>query len=100
VLMAAVRRGVGREAGHEAIKQAAVGTALAMRQGQVDNDVFDKLAADDRLGLTRADIDALVAEPIAFTGAAVSQTQAVVRAVEAVCARHPEAAAYSPGAIL
>ena len=34
VLMAAVRRGVGREAGHEAIKQAAVGTALAMRQGQ------------------------------------------------------------------
>lgn len=100
VLMAAVRRGVGREVGHEAIKQAAVGTALAMRQGQVDNDVFDKLAADDRLGLSRADIDALVAEPIAFTGAAVAQTQSVVRAVEAICARHPEAASYSPGAIL
>ncbi|HWL98472.1 MAG TPA: adenylosuccinate lyase, partial [Nocardioidaceae bacterium] len=45
VLMAAVRRGVGREAGHEAIKQAAVGTALAMRQGQSANDVFDRLAA-------------------------------------------------------
>ncbi len=89
VLMAAVRRGVGREAGHEAIKQAAVGTALAMRQGQTDNDVFDRLAADDRLGLTRADIDALVAEPIGFTGAAVAQTQAVVRAVEALVARHP-----------
>jgi adenylosuccinate lyase len=100
VLMAAVRRGVGREVGHEAIKQAAVGTALAMRQGQVDNDVFDKLAADERLGLSRADIDALVAEPIAFTGAAVAQTRAVVRAVEAVCARHPEAAAYTPGSIL
>jgi adenylosuccinate lyase len=100
VLMAAVRRGVGREAGHEAIKQAAVGTALAMRQGQAVNDVFDRLAADDRLGLTRADIDALVAEPIAFTGAAVAQTQAVVRLVEQVVARHPSAAAYSPGAIL
>ncbi len=100
VLMAAVRRGVGREVGHEAIKRAAVGTALAMRQGQVDNDVFDKLAADERLGLTRTDIDSLVAEPIAFTGAAVAQTQAVVRAVEHLCARHPEAAAYSPGAIL
>ena len=80
VLMAAVRRGVGREIGHEAIKQAAVGTALAMRQGQAENDVFDRLAADDRLGLTRADIDALVADPIDFTGAAVAQTQAVVRA--------------------
>ena len=100
VLMAAVRRGVGREAGHEAIKQAAVGTALAMRQGQVDNDVFDRLAADERLGLSRADIDALVAEPIAFTGAAVAQTQAVVRAVESLCERHPGAAAYAPGAIL
>ncbi len=100
VLMAAVRRGVGREVGHEAIKQAAVGTALAMRQGQVANDVFDKLAADPTLGLTRADIDALVAEPIAFTGAAVAQTQAVVRAVEALAARHPGAAAYTPGAIL
>ena len=100
VLMAAVRRGVGREVGHEVIKQAAVGTALAMRQGQAENDVFDRLAADDRLGLSRADIEALVAEPIGFTGAAVAQTQAVVRAVEALAARHPAAAAYSPGAIL
>jgi adenylosuccinate lyase len=100
VLMAAVRRGVGREVGHEAIKQAAVGTALAMRQGQTVNDVFDRLAADERLGLTRADIDGLVADPISFTGAAVAQTQAVVRLVEQVVARHPSAAAYSPGAIL
>ena len=100
ILMAAVRRGVGRETGHEAIKQAAVGTALAMREGQATNDVFDRLAADERLGLSRADIDALVAEPITFTGAAVAQTQAVVRAVEGVVARHPHAATYSPGAIL
>jgi adenylosuccinate lyase len=100
VLMAAVRRGVGREVGHEAIKEAAVGVALAMRQGQADNDVFDRLAADDRLGLSREDIDGLVADPIAFTGAAVAQTQAVVRAVEDLAARHPGAAAYSPGAIL
>jgi adenylosuccinate lyase len=100
VLMAAVRRGVGREVGHEAIKEAAVGVALAMRQGQADNDVFERLAADDRLGLSREDIDGLVADPIAFTGAAVAQTQAVVRAVEDLAARHPGAAAYSPGAIL
>ncbi|HEX6148443.1 adenylosuccinate lyase [Nocardioides sp.] len=100
VLMAAVRRGVGRETGHEAIKQAAVGTVLAMRQGQAANDVFDRLAADERLGLSRSDIDALVSDPISFTGAAVAQTQVVVRAVEQLVARHPHAAAYSPGAIL
>ncbi len=48
VLMAAVRNGVGRETAHEAIKEAAVGTALAMRKGQADNDVFAKLGADEQ----------------------------------------------------
>ena len=100
VLMAAVRAGVGRETGHEAIKEAAVGTALDMRQGQVENDVFDRLARDERLGLRRDQITALVAEPIDFTGAAVAQVQAVCRAVEELVRRHPDAAAYAPGAIL
>ncbi|MGA8848132.1 MAG: adenylosuccinate lyase [Nocardioides sp.] len=100
VLMSAVRNGVGRESAHEAIKEAAVGTALAMRQGQAVNDVFAKLAADERLGLTEAQLADLVAAPIAFTGAAVAQTQAVCRAVAALAERHPEAAGYSPGAIL
>jgi adenylosuccinate lyase len=100
VLMAAVRNGVGREVAHEAIKEAAVGTALAMRAGQVDNDVFAKLAADEGLGLTREQFDALVADPIEFTGAAVAQTRAVVARVEALAARHPDAAASVPGAIL
>ncbi|WP_340540786.1 adenylosuccinate lyase [Nocardioides sp. GXZ039] len=100
VLMAAVRNGVGRETAHEAIKEAAVGTALAMRQGQAVNDVFAKLAADDRLGLTEDQLASLVAEPITFTGAAVAQTQDVVRRVAALAERHPDAAAYAPGAIL
>ena len=100
VLMSAVRNGVGREVAHEVIKEAAVGTALSMRKGQVENDVFAKLAASEELGLTREQIEALVAEPITFTGAAVAQTQSVVRKVEALAARYPEAAAYTPGAIL
>jgi adenylosuccinate lyase len=100
VLMAAVRAGVGREAAHEAIKEHAVAVALEMRRGRTDNDLFDRLAADPRLGLDRAAIAALVRDPIEFTGAARSQTAAVVRRVEALAARHPEAAAYAPGAIL
>ncbi|MBS45507.1 MAG: adenylosuccinate lyase [Nocardioides sp.] len=100
VLMSAVRNGVGRESAHEAIKEAAVGTALAMRKGQADNDVFAKLAADTRLNLTPDQLTALVAEPISFTGAAVAQTQEVCRRVAEVVERHPEAAAYVPGAIL
>ena len=100
VLMAAVRNGVCRETAHEAIKEAAVGVALAMRQGQTENDVFARLAADERLGLTEEQLASLVADPITFTGAAVAQVDAVVRRVEEVVARHPDAAAYTPGAIL
>jgi len=100
VLMTAVRNGVGREEAHEAIKEHAVGVALEMRQGLALNDLFDRLAADQRLGLTRPQISALVADPIEFTGAAVAQVQAVVRRIEAVVAADPAAASYTPGAIL
>ena len=40
-----------------------------------DNDLFDRLAADPRLGLDRPAIAALVRDPIEFTGAARSQTR-------------------------
>ena len=100
VLMAAVRNGVGREEAHEAIKENAVGVALEMRRGLAANDLFDRLSRDERLGLTREQIATLVADPIEFTGAAVDQVQAVVRKVDELAKRYPEAAAYAPGDIL
>jgi adenylosuccinate lyase len=100
VLMAAVRNGVGRETAHEAIKEHAVGVALEMRQGLAVNDLFDRLAADSRLALTREQIAALVADPIEFTGAAVDQVRAVVARIEELAKANPEAAAYQPGGIL
>jgi adenylosuccinate lyase len=100
VLMAAVRIGVGREVAHEAIKEAAVGVALEMRRGAARNDVFERLAADPRLGLSEEQLASLVAEPIGFTGAAVQQVESVVRRIAEVAEQHPEAAAYTPGAIL
>ncbi len=101
VLIAAVRKGVGRETAHEAIKEHAVAVALAMREsGQPDNDLFDRLAADARLGLSRAELDALVADPLTFTGAAGSQVRAVADRVAVLVERYPDAASYRPGDIL
>ncbi|MEI6362050.1 MAG: adenylosuccinate lyase [Actinomycetes bacterium] len=101
VLIAAVRKGVGRETAHEAIKEHAVAVALAMREGgQPDNDLFDRLAADERLGLSRAELDALIAHPLAFTGAAASQVRAVADRVAVIVDRYPDAASYRPGDIL
>lgn len=101
MLMAAVRHGVGREAAHEAIKEHAVAVALEMREkGANENDLFARLAADPRLGLTQTDLEALVAEPLSFTGAAVPQVEAVVAKVAQLAERYPDAAAYAPGDIL
>ncbi|MGH3424479.1 MAG: adenylosuccinate lyase, partial [Nocardioidaceae bacterium] len=101
VLMSAVRAGVGRESAHEAIKEHAVAVALQMReQGAATNDLLARLAADERLPLGTAELEALVADPLSFTGAAVSQVEQVLAKVEAVVAEHPAAAAYSPGGIL
>jgi len=101
VLMGAVRAGVGREAAHEAIKENAVASALAMReQGTERNELLDRLAADERIPLDRAQLDALMADRLSFTGAAAEQVAEVVRRVEDVVKAHPAAAAYRPGAIL
>lgn len=99
VLVAAVRRGVGRETAHEAIREHAVAVALALREGG-DNDLLERLAGDARLGLSREEIGALVSRPLEFTGAAASQVRAVADAVELVSQAHPRAVAYAPGDIL
>ncbi|MDR0417752.1 MAG: adenylosuccinate lyase [Propionibacteriaceae bacterium] len=100
ILMAAVRRGVGRETAHEVIKTHAVQAALKMRETGAANTLLDDLAADGRLGLSRADLEHVAAAPLELAGAAGRQTAAVVAAVEAVAASDPAAAAYHPKAIL
>jgi adenylosuccinate lyase len=99
VLMAAVRAGVGREVAHDAIREHAVAAALARREGG-DADLVGRLAADERLGLDRAALDAAIGAPLSFVGAAERQIGAFVASVGAVTARHPGAASYQPHPIL
>jgi adenylosuccinate lyase len=101
VLVAAVRAGVGRETAHAVIKEHAVAVALAMReQGAADNDLLARLAADPRLRLSPAEVDALVADPRVFVGAASAQVEQICQEVAEVVARHPEASTYRPAPIL
>jgi len=101
VLMASVQRGVGRESAHEAIKEHAVKVALEMReQGRVENDLLDRLAADSRIPLDLAELQALLQSPVAFVGAASEQVHAFVRSVEAKLQQDPEARHYRAGPIL
>jgi adenylosuccinate lyase len=101
VLIAAVRHGVGRETAHEVISEHAIAVASQMREtGQNDNDLLDRLAADTRLGVTRAELDAALANPLALAGTAGQQVATLASQIEKVAAAHPDAASYRPGAVL
>ena len=101
VLVAAVRRGAGRETAHEAIKEHAVAVALEMREtGRSDNDLLDRLAADPRLDVSRDELDAALADPIEMSGTAGRQVATLVAYIEEIAAAHPDAAAYSHAPVL
>jgi adenylosuccinate lyase len=101
VLIAAVRHGVGRETAHEVISEHAIAVALEMREtGLSDNDLLDRLAADPRLGVSRAELDAALAAPIELTGTAGHQVATLVEQIQQIAMAHPLAAAYQPGAVL
>jgi adenylosuccinate lyase len=101
ILMASVRHGVGREIAHEAIKEHAVAAALAMRDtGSRDNTLLARIAADPRIPLDAAALDALLSDTASFIGNAHGQIGAFSAQVAAVVKRHPAAATYTPGSIL
>jgi adenylosuccinate lyase len=98
ILMASVKSGIGREVAHEVIKEHAVKAALLMREGKA-NTLLDALAADERLPLDRAALDALISQPIEFTGDARQQIARVVDRIDAITSAHPAAAQYKPHSI-
>ncbi len=100
ILMAAVRAGVGRETAHEVIKENAVAVALNMRENGGEQDLVERLAADERLPLDAAALADALADKHAFIGAAESQVTHVLGRIKALADQHPQAAAYTPGEIL
>ena len=101
ILVAAVKAGVGRETAHEAIKEHAVAAALEMRENGTDeNDLIERLAADDRIPLDRESLQAAINDVDLFIGNAPAQVRNVVAKIAAIRKRYPEAAAYRPQSIL
>ena len=95
MLSAAVKAGVGRETAHELIKHHAVAAALDLRESAANpTPLIDRLAAETRLGLSRDELAALLASPLSLAGRAVDQVAAVVRRIDTVCDRHPDAVGY------
>ncbi len=98
ILVAAVKAGVGRELAHEVIKEHAVAAALGIRAGKA-NTMIEALAADSRIPLDKAALEALLSSPLEFTGDARAQTTRVIHRIEAITSQHSAAANYRPTSI-
>ena len=99
IFMAAVKKGVGREIAHEAIKKHSIAAALNMREGK-PQDLISRLASDKQLNLNESELNALMTEPLSFVGLAQQQVSEVVEKVAVIVKKYPQAANYSPKPIL
>ncbi len=74
ILMEAVKRGTDRQKAHEIIRRCAMETTARMREGETC-DLFDRLAAQSALGITKQELEAVL-DPKAYTGRCESQVSA------------------------
>jgi adenylosuccinate lyase len=94
LLLALVKRGIGREDAHAAVKEHALAAAG-------DGPAFlGRLAADGRIGFSAEELATLIGDPLDLAGAATSQVASFVARVDEVVKRHPEAAAYAGADVL
>ena len=102
LLMEAIQRGAGREEAHEALKEHAVAAAIDMREKGTTqtNDLASRLAADERLPLTRDELDEILGRSREFTGLAAQQVDGFGERVTALVIRFPEAATIGKSPLL
>ena len=101
LLMESVRRGAGREQAHEALKQHSVAAAIDMREKGVSHgDLAQRLAADERLPFTRAELDEILGSGHSFVGMAPAQAERFVAQVTELQARFPDSRDIQKGPLL
>ncbi|BCO09083.1 adenylosuccinate lyase [Desulfolithobacter dissulfuricans] len=75
ILMACVERGKSRQEMHEVIREHSVAAGLAVKEEGRDNDLLDRLAADERIPFDREELSGLLGNYQEFTGRATEQTE-------------------------
>src|SRR4051812_9704712 len=72
LIVRAVRAGGDRQDAHERIRGYSIAAARALKDGAPNNDLLDRIAADDAFGITRDELDAAM-DPRRFVGRAPQQ---------------------------
>ncbi|MAB60043.1 MAG: adenylosuccinate lyase [Verrucomicrobiales bacterium] len=100
-LMECVQSGTGREVAHEVIKEHAVAALNALRSGEaMENDLIERLANDQRLGIKRERLDELIEIAATRAGSASSQIINFLESLNDIKNNYPDSVNYSPGSIL
>ena len=101
LLMAGVASGGGREQLHEVIRKHSLDVAAALKQGGLaENDLPRRLGEDPDYPLSTDEIETLLSNWPAFTGAANRQVEAFVESVQPLAQRFPKARSYQPEPVI
>ena len=98
-LMAAVKKGVGRELAHELIKKHAITEANNMRMGQEAN-LIEKLAQEASLNLSEKELNNILNDSTNLVGNSQSQIKKVSDSIKQIVKKYPESLNIKPQAIL
>jgi adenylosuccinate lyase len=74
ILMEAVEKGKSRQEMHEVVKEHSVISGKRVKIDGLDNDLFSRLAADDRIPFSLAELEAMTDDLSQYTGRASQQT--------------------------
>jgi adenylosuccinate lyase len=74
ILMACVERGESRQDMHEVIREHSAAAGLAVKEQGVENDLLNRLAQDERIPFSQAELEILIGNYQEFTGRAAEQT--------------------------
>jgi adenylosuccinate lyase len=99
LMMEGTRRGGDRQELHERVRVHSHAAANAMKGGARENDLFDRIAADETFAIDRATIDAM-ARPEDYTGLAMRQTEVfITEEVDPLIAAHRELVSSETGEV-
>ena len=75
ILMAGVEKGKSRQELHEIIKMHSLAAGKIVKEEGKDNDLLQRLAADDNIPFTLAELETMISNFQQFTGRAKEQTE-------------------------
>lgn len=74
ILMEAVEKGKSRQEMHEVVKEHSVISGIRVKNDGLQNDLFSRLAADDRIPFSLAELESMTDDLSQYTGRASEQT--------------------------